>query len=161
MKKTFTKGIAVILAAIMLSVALPLSNFGRPVLAASIPTKAEMNSSEMFFKKNEDVTRNLATVAMLYRRTSRLMGQSNWRSITESSIYNAAWINGTGLAGEINYNGIHCICWEVSNFSEEWLASLMSHHPEGLMLYNRNVSGAVLITDLDVNTGIFGRSKNF
>lgn len=66
------------------------------LMATLVPVSASaasVNDDSVFLTQQESVTCTLAASAMLLRRCAIMQGNSNWASITESSIASSAWIN--------------------------------------------------------------------
>ena len=80
------------------------------LMATLVPVSASaasVNDDSVFLTQQESVTCTLAASAMLLRRCAIMQGNSNWASITESSIASSAWINGIGLRGSFSYAGMN------------------------------------------------------
>lgn len=121
--------------------------------SAGTVTLEELNSSEMFFKQTTGGTCTLAANAMMVRRAARLNGNSNWASVTESSLRDIAWVDGVGMGWNYSYAGITVTHTDVSSSTMEQFLAFLKQHPEGFVAYNKNKPHAVLITDYDEKTG--------
>ena len=97
------------------------------------------------------VTCTLASAAMMLRARMYESGNSDWASITEASIKSVAW----DVYGSLGYswtyttngNSMTVAHKEVSGMTVSQLKSLLNEHPEGIVLYVRDVPHAVLVTD--------------
>ena len=112
----------------------------------------DINSGNMFFKQNTNVTCTLSSAAMLVRRTALMSGNSNWSDITEASMRSTAWTTG-GLRNSFSYMGINVSCGMLSSAKTQTLIKLLNQHPEGIVLYDYGVPHAILLTDY--TDGIF------
>ena len=120
-------------------------------------TFEEVNASNVFLKQEGNSTCTLSATAMMLRRTSMLRGDTNWYNITESAIKSTAW-SSSGLKWNFTYNGISVAHSSISGTEaskKQQLISLLSAHPEGIVLYYHSSSKqhAVLLTDY--TNGIF------
>lgn len=122
----------------------------------------DVNSSAAFFKQQTNTTCTLASAAMMIRRRAILDQDAGWSAITESAVRQYAWINGSGLKFNFQYNGCHVTTVGLSSSGISSLAqkknyfiSLLSSHPEGIVVYNHSRPHAVLLTDYDSYTGTF------
>ena len=81
-------------------------------------------------------------------------GLDNWDSITESSLRRVAW-SYVGLSHDFSMLGIEVqhAYFEKDDSVEDQLISLLKEHPEGIVVYNRNVPHAILVTDY--TSGVF------
>ena len=68
-----------------------------PQKASAAVTFDELNQSGIFIKQQTSYTCTLASAVMMVRRAALGSGNSNWKSITESSMRGTAWLEGTGL----------------------------------------------------------------
>ena len=122
----------------------------------------DVNSDSMFFKQSTSYTCTLASAAMMVRRAALLNGNSNWSSVTENNMKNAAWSG--GLKNSFSYAGISVSAQGgTSNLSAVWnksssqkaelFRSLLEQHPEGIVMYckkSHNINAyvhAILLTD--------------
>ncbi len=130
-------------------------SFGINDVVGLIETQAatvdEINSSEVFLKQEGSTTCTLCATAMMLRRGALLSGNSNWRSITESSIKSTAWINGSGLRWNFSYAGMTVAhgTLPTGSANESRLKELLNEHPEGIVIYYGpgTKQHAVLLTD--------------
>lgn len=119
--------------------------------------KFNPNSPDVFLKQNQSFTCTLCSAAMMLRRKAGLDGNPLWNSITEDSIDSAAWIDGTGLRANFEYNGMHV--WSTgfgeNDNKKNVLITMLKSHPEGIVIYNMNIPHAVLLTDYDNINDVF------
>lgn len=116
-------------------------------------TFEDINQSSVFLKQAPgSVTCTLVSAAMLIRRAAMMSGNSNWSSITESSLQSTAWINGSGLSHNFTYAGITVSYGADLGGSTDKLISLLNEHPEGIVIYNRSLPHAILVTDYSNGT---------
>ena len=129
------------------------------VLSIIVPASAvSTNDSTVFLKQNTGSTCTLSAAAMMLRRRAILDGSSNWTSITESNLKPTAWVTGEGARFNYTYNGVSVTAKSLKNFSgdkKEYFISMLSAHPEGIVVYNHSKPHAVLLTDYDVTTDTF------
>lgn len=109
----------------------------------------DLNVEEMFLKQSMHGTCTLTSAAMMVRRTSLAQGDSDWESITESSLRGTAWREGVGLYYEFSYNGVDVKKAKLPGGSAntEELVSLLEDHPEGIVIYDTAKPHAILLTD--------------
>ena len=91
---------------------------------------------------------------MLIRSRMYLSGNTGWSSITESSTRPIAWVEGEGLTGSFTYshdeNSISIAGVGVSGVSIATLKSVLTDHPEGIVLYcGSGNPHAVFLTDYE------------
>lgn len=100
----------------------------------------------------------LASAVMLVRQAAIESGASSdqWKQITQTSLKQAAWVEGVGLRHSFSYSGISVSYKNltVEDKSAE-LIRLLSQHPEGIEIYLRSVPHAVLLTRYDSKTDTF------
>ena len=129
------------------------------VLSIIVPASAvSTNDSTVFLKQNTGSTCTLSAAAMMLRRRAILDGSSNWTSITESNLKPTAWVTGQGAKLNYTYNGVSVTTKSLKNFSgskKEYFISMLSAHPEGIVVYNHSRPHAVLLTDYDTATDTF------
>lgn len=119
---------------------------------------ANVNDSTVFLKQETSSTCTLSAAAMMLRRRAILDGNQEWTSITESNMRDTAWVPGKGARFNYTYNGISVTTRGLKNFSgdkKEYFISMLSTHPEGIVVYNQSKPHAVLLTDYDSTTGTF------
>lgn len=122
--------------------------------SACATTFNELNSSDVFLKQETSTTCTLCSATMMLRRYSMLRGDSNWKSITESSVKQTAWINGTGLKWSFSYSNSSIKSISVGHYSlpggssnNAKIQEELKKSPEGIVIYNQSVPHAVLLTD--------------
>lgn len=143
MKKDRIKGIRFIIVCFAFLI---LYRADVPAAAASF---SDMNHPSVFVKQQDRKTCTLASAVMLVRRASFAAGNPNWSSITESSMRSTAWLEGCGLYHNFTYAGVRVSHARLNGGSGNvaQLKSLLKEHPEGIMIYDRGVPHAILITD--------------
>lgn len=104
--------------------------------------------TEFYAKQQTSSTCTLASAAMMMRRRAYLDGLDNWDSITESSLRRVAW-SYVGLSHDFSMLGIEVqhAYFDEDESVENQLISLLKEHPEGIVVYNRSVPHAILVTD--------------
>ncbi len=104
--------------------------------------------NEFYAKQQTSSTCTLASAAMMMRRRAYLDGLDNWDSITESSLRRVAW-SYVGLSHDFSMLGIEVqhAYFDKNESVEDQLISLLREHPEGIVVYNRSVPHAILVTD--------------
>ena len=100
-----------------------------------------------YFKQSRGGTCTLASAAMMLRRRAYFDGLTDWSTVTENSVRSTAWSNGLSTALHIR----RCR-WATARSSRkqekvQTLITLLSQHPEGIVLYDRSQPHAVLLTD--------------
>lgn len=122
-----------------------------------IVKKFNPNSPDVFLKQKQSFTCTLCSAAMMLRRRAGLNGNSLWNSITEESIEPVAWIDGTGLRENFEYNGMHVWSsgFDKNDNKKNVLITMLKSHPEGIVIYNMNIRHAVLLTDYDSTNDVF------
>ena len=98
-----------------------------------------------------------ASAAMMLRARTYLCGNNTWGQITEGKVESIAWINGQGLSTSFTYDfdDNHYISvdrTEVDGFSLASLKTVLDAHPEGIVLYCRNIPHAVFVCDYEGDT---------
>lgn len=80
-----------------------------------------------------------ASATNMIRRRALLDGNSNWSSYTDSSLRDASRASGGGMSNSFKYAGYSVISENWKNKSTEQkkssLISLLSSHPEGIVIY--------------------------
>lgn len=121
-----------------------------PVTAHAV----SVDDSSVFLAQEYDYSCTLAAATVMLRRCAILRGDSNWAAITESAVSSSAWINGTGLRASFTYSGM-TVNW-IQSFTgtaaekHNYLVSMLIQHPEGVVIYCRNLpqgQHAVVLTD--------------
>ena len=107
-----------------------------------------------YFKQSRGGTCTLASAAMMLRRRAYFDGLTDWSSVTENSVRSTAWAN--GLSHSFTYKEMQVGYATLPSGKTDkikTLITLLSQHPEGIVLYDRNQPHAVLLTDY--TNGIF------
>ena len=101
-----------------------------------------------YFKQSRGGTCTLASAAMMLRRRAYFDGLTDWSTVTENSVRPTAWAN--GLSHSLTYKEMQVGYATLPSRKQEkvqTLITLLSQHPEGIVLYDRNQPHAVLLTD--------------
>ncbi|MDD4849795.1 MAG: hypothetical protein PHO10_03745 [Gemmiger sp.] len=111
--------------------------------AADIRTMADF-----YLKQQTSSTCTLSSAAMMLRRRAYLDGVDDWGNITEGSLRRVAW-SYVGLSHDFTYDGITVLhdAFATGLSVESQLTALLKEHPEGIVVYNRHVPHAILVTD--------------
>ena len=129
--------------------------FFTKTVVADAASFSDINQSKIFVKQNTNYTCTLASAVMLVRRAALANGNSNWESITENSMRRTAWLEGSGLYYNFQYEGISVghanLVGGSSNVNQ--LISLLDSHPEGIVIYDNAIPHAILVTDY--TNGVF------
>lgn len=110
---------------------------------------ADLRTMDVFYaKQRTNSTCTLASAAMMMRRRAYLDGLENWDEINETSLRRVAW-SYVGLSHDFSMLGIEV---QHANFDkgrsvEDQLIDMLKEHPEGIVVYNRHVPHAILVTD--------------
>ena len=107
-----------------------------------------------YFKQSRGGTCTLASAAMMLRRRAYFDGLTDWSSVTENSVRGTAWAN--GLSHSFTYKEMQVGYATLPSSKVEkiqTLITLLSQHPEGIVLYDRSQPHAVLLTDY--TNGVF------
>ena len=107
-----------------------------------------------YFKQSRGGTCTLTSAAMMLRRRAYFDGLSDWSTVTENSVRSTAWSN--GLSHSFTYKEMHVGYATLPSRKQEkiqLLITLLSQHPEGIVLYDRTQPHAVLLTDY--TNGVF------
>ena len=98
-----------------------------------------------YFKQSRGGTCTLASAAMMLRRRAYLDGLTDWTAVTENSVRSTAWAN--GLSHSFTYKEMQVGYGTLPSRKQEkiqTLITLLSQHPEGIVLYDRTRPHAVL-----------------
>lgn len=130
-----------------------------------LPVTAEavsVDDSSVFLCQEEKYSCTLAAVTVMLRRCAILRGDSNWSSITESAVRPYGWYE-EGQRASFTYSGmtVNWIRYFTGDYIEKRnkLISMLIQHPEGVVVYCRNLPSekvkmhAVVLTDY--TNGIF------
>ena len=121
------------------------------LLAVMLPgvLAVDMNvDAGFYFKQSRGGTCTLTSAAMMLRRRAYLDGMDNWTDFTENGIRSSAWSN--GLSHSFTYQGMHVGYATLPSGTaakKEALIRILAEHPEGVVLYDRTVPHAVILTD--------------
>lgn len=117
-------------------------------LATGVSALDMRANNDFYLKQQTSVTCTLTSAAMMMRRRACLDGLENWTDITESSLRRVAW-SYVGLSHDFSMLGITVLhsAFESGTSVESQLISLLKTHPEGIVVYNRRVPHAILVTD--------------
>ena len=131
-------------AVLTLCLILSVFSFGAPAAFAAT------GSESVFVKQEGQGKCTLASAVMLVRQKAILCGESNWQYITQSSLKPYAWLEGVGLYHSFSYHGIK-VGYKDLGTGENWdeLVKLLKEHPEGIVIYERSLPHAVLLTRYD------------
>ncbi len=114
-------------------------------------TFEDINQSSVFITQNTNYTCTLAAATILLRRTAMMRGDSDWDTITESTVRSTAWLEDAGLLNSFEYKGI-VIKNQKFNSGRAGLIRLLEEHPEGIVIYRSGIHAMVLT---DYTDGIF------
>jgi len=119
------------------------------VCTSKAATFDDINQNNVFLNQQGRSTCTLVSSAMMMRRAAILQGNSNWASITESSLKSSAWASGAGLKWSFSYAGISVGSAKLptGNANKNILINLLAQHPEGIVLHYKGAPHAVLLTD--------------
>ena len=111
--------------------------------------------ASLYLTQERSGTCTLCSAAMMLRSRMYLSGSSEWSSVTESGIKSAAWSDGLKWNWTYKINGSSLSVSHVGNLggiSIASLKSLLDKHPEGIVLYVRDLPHAVFVTDYEGDT---------
>lgn len=124
----------------------------------------------IYDKQHSGTTCTLASSAMMLRRRAFLDGRSNWQSMTEEDVKKVAWVSYYsggkllwGLSSDFTYLNMRVITEGKSRGipsmsiaqKKSFFISMLSDHPEGIVIYNHSPNHAILLTDYDHTTDTF------
>ena len=116
-------------------------------IEANTATFGDVNADSVFLKQAKgSTTCTLVASAMMMRRAAMMSGNSNWASITESSLKSSAW-SSSGLYNSFSYAGISVKSAKISANKTSTFISLLNQHPEGIVIYDFSYPHAILLTD--------------
>lgn len=117
---------------------------------------ADSGSESVFVTQEGSGKCTLASAVMLVRQKAILCGADDWTSITQSSMKPYAWLEGAGLLHSFSYRGISVSYRDLTG-GDNWneLIRLLDKYPEGIVIYERSVPHAVLLTRYDEGTQTF------
>lgn len=116
------------------------------------------DDSSVLLKQNTNYTCTLCSAAMMLRRRAVIDGSSNWSSITENSMRSTAWDENAGLYWQFTYADMSVGHYQISGSyqsKKDTMISLLSKHPEGIMVYDRDIPHAVLLTSYNSSSDTF------
>ena len=145
MKKIVQRRLYPVLA-VILALSVVLGYHGSFAQAA---TFEEINQDSVFLKQpSGSGTCTLVAATMLVRRAAMMNGNSNWSSITTDVMTTAAWVTGVGLKWDFSCSGITVTHGNFSGSTSD-LITLLSEHPEGIVVYKQksDQNHAILVTD--------------
>ena len=108
-----------------------------------------------YFKQSRGGTCTLASAAMMLRRRAYFDGLTDWSTVTENSVRSTAWSN--GLSHSFTYKEMQVGYGTLPSRKQEkvqTLITLLSQHPEGIVLYDRSQPHAVLLPTTPTATSI-------
>ena len=98
-----------------------------------------IDDSSVFIKQTESDWCTYASATNMIRRRALLDGNGNWSSYTDSNLRSAARTSGGGMSNSFSYAGYGVTAENWKNKSTEQkkssLISLLSSHPEGVVIY--------------------------
>lgn len=97
----------------------------------------------------------LASACDMVRSRMYLEGNTSWPNATQEKMKSKAWLNGAGLYHQFTYCGITVSYSTNKCNSGQALRDLLNEHPEGIVIYIRDIPHAVLLTRYEPDTGIF------
>lgn len=104
---------------------------------------------ELFLTQEGSGTCTLCAATMVIRSVMYTHGNEDWRHVTQSSLQNAAWISGVGLKWSFTYHTGSCTVQmahqSVNGMSATALKNLLAQHPEGIVLYCKDVPHGVFL----------------
>ena len=122
-------------------------------------TTTNINDSSVFIKQSTNYTCTLASATMMLRRGAILDGNSNWNSITESTMRKTAWFENSGLKNSFTYQGMQVVYAtfgsKPTQAKKEYLISILKNHAEGIVIYDTGMPHAILLTDYDSGSDTF------
>ncbi len=128
--------------------------------AMAISALAEtINDDNVFLMQSGSGKCTLTSAVMMLRRRAIIDGNTQWETITESTLGEVAWINGTGMRYNYSLMGMSVSVKSYSGMSaaekKSALLALLDEHPEGIEIYDGGIPHAVLLTDYDAATDTF------
>ncbi len=112
----------------------------------------EINDMSVFMKQSQRGYCTLTSNVMMIRRAKMLMGDSDWESVTESSVASVGRI-GSGMLWNFTYDDVSVSYKTISSVEE--LKTMLAEHPEGVVAYDSYTPHAILLTDYDEDTDTF------
>ena len=98
-----------------------------------------IDDSSVFIKQTESDWCTYASATNMIRRRALLDGNGNWSSYTDSNLRSAARASGGGMLNSFSYAGYGVTAenWKSKSTEQKKssLISLLSSHPEGVVIY--------------------------
>ena len=98
-----------------------------------------IDDSSVFIKQTESDWCTYASATNMIRRRALLDGNGNWSSYTDSNLRSAARASGGGMSNSFSYAGYGVTAenWKSKSTEQKKssLISLLSSHPEGVVIY--------------------------
>ncbi len=121
-------------------------------IKADAATFADLNQSSVWIKQSQSGPCVLDACAMMIRRTLIGTGNTNWSSVTESSLKGTACQSGSwSVYYTFDYMGVSVRHTSFDSTASS-LKSILDSHPEGIVLFSRSKGHAVLVTDYSGDT---------
>ena len=143
MKKAANRIISLTLALVCLLAYIPQSH------AAQLPSLP----NELFLTQSVSGTCTLCSSAMMIRSIMYRHGNSNWPTVTESSLRSDAWVSGVGLRWSFSHTvgntTVQVGHRNVSGMTLQGMKDILQEHPEGIVLYCGKLPHALLLTGFD------------
>lgn len=114
-------------------------------------TFSDINQSSVWLKQQvtgSNGTCTLCAAAMMLRRAAMMNGDGNWKTITEAAVKPTAWA--PGLKWDFTYKGMRVKRYDTlpgNSNNASTLINVLKNHQEGIVLYDRALPHAVLLTD--------------
>ena len=123
-------------------------------IRAEAVTCTSVGNGTVYLKQSGSGTCTLCASAMMLRRAAVYDGNTQWKKMTESAVRKSAWLEGAGLRWSFSYAGMQVRHGELpgGNGNKRKVVNLLKQHPEGIVLYDRTVPHAVLLTDYTKGT---------
>lgn len=114
------------------------------------------NPDGVYVKQISSGKCTLASATMMLRQKSLDEGNPTWNNITQSSVRKYGWVEGTGIKQSFTYYGISVERRDLTGYDNRGdLLELLAEHEEGIVIYDRGVPHAVLLTRYDADEDIF------
>lgn len=105
--------------------------------------------NEIFLTQEGNGTCTLCSAAMVIRSSMYLHGNEDWEKVIQEALRSAAWISGVGLKWSFTFTTESCSVQmahrAVNGISVEELKAVLDQHPEGIVLYSKDVPHAVFL----------------
>lgn len=118
-------------------------------VTAEAVTCTSVGNGNVYLKQSGSGTCTLCASTMMLRRAAVFDGNTQWKKMTEAAVRKSAWLEGAGLRWSFSYAGMQVQHGELPGGSanKKQVINLLEQHPEGIVLYDRTVPHAVLLTD--------------